>query len=331
MDFSQTKISLRRSLWSYSKVQHLTSALYMFVNGIPSLRWGVARNFSKRNGITFCDYASYHDFGIYSNVSTALEDILTLYRAGINVNRIDYSAGMNWFKDEVGKDVYPEFFANLRSGILDIRKGLTFKAWDVHKVYKQLPLRDLCKAASILFYPSSSVIDMVNAMVTSSGMSPERSVAIVYRGTDKGSEVRPASVKDYIGVTNEILRERVEDLDIVVQTEQEQVRDEILANFGGRCRFFNELPVTRGGTAIHQLEFGAEIRMGREEFAKRMMAAAIILSRCAYVITHTGNVGAWIAMYRGTSKNLYQFDADARLQTPNEKCLFVHPSCNASE
>ncbi len=47
-----------------------------------------------------------------------------------------------------------------------------------------------------------------------------------------------------------------------------------------------------------------------------MMAAAIILSRCAYVITHTGNVGAWIAIYRGTSKNLYQFDANAQLQMP---------------
>src|SRR5262249_44688526 len=106
------------------------------------------------------------------------------------------------------------------------------------------------------------------------------------------------------------------DLDIVVQTDQEQAREEIVANFGGRCRFFNELPVTRGSTAIHQLEFGTEIMMGREEFAKRIMADAKILSRGAYVITHTGNVGAWIAIYRGTSKNLYQFDANAQLQKP---------------
>src|SRR5262249_14379371 len=248
---------------------------------------GIARNFSKKKGNVFCDYISYRNHGIYSNVSTALEDILTLLRVGINVNRIDYSAGMNWFKDEIDKDVYPEFFGNLRSGILDIPKGLTFNAFDVHKVYKHLPLGDLCKAASILFYPSSSVINMANAIITSSGVLPERSVAIVYRGTDKSSEVRSAPVEDYIRVANEILREGAADLDIVVQTDQEQARDEIVANFGGRCRFFNELPVTRGSTAIHQLEFGTEIMMGREEFAKRIMAAAIILSRCAYVITHT--------------------------------------------
>jgi len=314
LDFSHTKLTLRRSLWSYSKVQYL----YRLVNGIriPDLRYGTTRNVFKKGGNVFCDYVSYHNHGIYSNVSTALEDIVTLYRAGINVNRIDYSAGMNWFKDEIGKDVYPEFFGNLKSGILDIPTKLTFNAFDVHKIYKQLPLGDLCRAASILFYPSSSVLNMANAMITSSGVSPERSIAIIYRGTDKSSEVRPASVQEYIRVATEILQEGATDLDIVIQTDQEQARDEIIANFRERCRFFNELPVTRGGTVIHKLEFGTEVMMGREEFAKRIMAAVLILSRCAYVITHTGNVGAWIAIYRGTSKNLYQFDANAQVQTP---------------
>jgi hypothetical protein len=316
VDFSHTKISPRRSLWSYSKVQHIASAWHHLINRIPALRYGVATNVYKRDGNCFCDYVCWNNFGFYSNLSTALQDILTLYRANINVNRIDYSVGMNWFKHEIGKDVYLEFFARLRSGILDIPKGLQFNAFDVHKVYKQLPLGDLCKAASMLFYPSSSVMNMVNTMITSSGLSPERSVAIVYRGTDKSSELRQPSIDDYIQVANKILRQGPPDLDVVIQTDQEQARDKIAASFGGRCRFFNELPVTRGNIAIHQLEFGTEIMMDREEFAKRIMAAAIILSRCAYIITYTGNVGAWIAIYRGTPTNLYQFDANAQLQTP---------------
>ena len=317
LDFSRTKITLRRSLWSYSKVQplyRLVNGLYRLVYEIPDLRYGFAMNVLKKRGTVFCDYISCHNSGIYSNVSTSLEDIITLYRAGIKVNRIDYSAGMNSFKDEIGKDVYPDFFG--KSGILDISKELTFNASDVHKIYKQLPLGDLCKAASILFYPSPSVINVTNAMITSSGVVPERSVAICYRGTDKSSEIKAAPVKDYIRVANEILGEGAGHLDIVVLTDQGQVRDEIITNFRGRCRFFNELPVTRGRTAIYNLAFGTAIKMGREEFARRIMAAAIILSRCACVITHTGNVGAWIAIYRGTSKKLYQFDANARLQIP---------------
>jgi hypothetical protein len=315
MDFSRTTISLRRPPWSYSKVQ----AFYRFMTGVPTLptlRYGIAKSLSKKGGEFFCDYVSSYNFGLYSNISTTLEDVLTLYRAKINVNRIDYSAGMNWFKDKKDKDVYQEFFSKAKSGPLKIPKQLRFNSWDVHKVYKQLPLGDLCKAASILFSPSLSVVNIANAMTTSSGVSPERSIAIIYRGTDKSSEVRLAAVEDYIRVANEILRKRAADFEIIVQTDQEQVRNQILTSFDGRCRFFKELPVTRGSTAIHQLEFGTEIMMSREDFAKRMLAATIILSKCAYVITHTGNVGAWVAIYRGTSNNLYQFDANATLQTP---------------
>jgi hypothetical protein len=152
-------------------------------------------------------------------------------------------------------------------------------------------------------------------MVISSGISPERSIAICYRGTDKSSETKLAPVGDYIQVANDILQRSAADLEIIVQTDQEQARDTILAHFGQRCRFFKDLPVTRGHIAIHNL-IGKEIMLGREDFAKRMIAATVILSRCAYVITHTGNVGAWIAIYRGTSSNLYQFDASGQLQTP---------------
>ena len=56
--------------------------------------------------------------------------------------------------------------------------------------------------------------------------------------------------------------------------------------------------------------------MSRKDLAKRMIAITIILSKCAYVITSTGNVGAWIAIYRGTPSNLYQFDNNAQLQAP---------------
>ena len=317
MDFSHTKIYLRRPLSSYSKVQYLGEALYRFIHPqVPFLRYGRAKNLYKKDGYLFCDYLSRHNQGLYSNASTALEDIITLYRAGINVVRVDYSAGMGWFKDVNGKDVYEEFFKRPVPGVLNFPKRLTFDAYDVHKPYKQLPLRDLCRVASIFFSPSQAVIKLATDMAISSGVSPERSIAIVYRGTDKNTEIKLAPVGAYIKVANDILQTTAADLEIIVQTDQEQARDTILAHFGQRCRFFKDLPVTRGSTVIHRLNFGAEILMSREDFGKRIVAATSILSRCAYVITHTGNVGAWIAIYRGTASNFYQFDTTAQLQPP---------------
>jgi hypothetical protein len=44
-----------------------------------------------------------------------------------------------------------------------------------------------------------------------------------------------------------------------------------------------------------------------------MMAATLILSRCAHVVTYSGNVGAWIAIYRGSAANVHQFDSNGEL------------------
>ena len=316
MDFSHTKITLRRSIWSYSKIQRGVRALHSYLYGIPDLRWGIVRNISKKRGQIFCDYISNQNQGLYSILSTTLDDILRLARNGIYVDRIDYSQSMHFFKGQVGKDVFPDFFKELRFDISDIPNELMFDAFDVHKIYKHLPLADLSRAASIFFHPSSSVVNTVNELVRSSGVIPERSIAVIYRGTDKSSEIKLAPVEDYIRAIDFILCDSDNDLSVIIQTDQQQVRDQVLAYFGKKCHFFSQLPATRGSTALHQLDFGKEIMMSREEFAKRMMGAALILSRCAYVITYTGNVGAWIAIYRGTSKNIYQFDASAQLQMP---------------
>lgn len=322
VDFLHTKISLRRPIWSYSKLQHSLAfmkrclSISRYPYGIPELRWGSVRNINYRDGHISCDYVSQHSSGLYSNMSTTLEDVLVLRRIGIDVMRIDYTIGMRHFKDEVGKDVYPEFFDATMFAFSKIPQELRFFAFDVHKVYKEMPLGDLKKASLSLFHPSSSVIRVASELIRSSGVVPGRTIAVIYRGTDKSSDSKLATVDDYIGIVDKILHDSPGVFSVLIQTDQEQARERMLGHFGKRGRFFRQLPVTRGKAAIHQLAFGKDINMGREEFAKRMMAATLILSQCAYVVTYSGNVGAWVAIYRGTSKNLYQFDVSARLQTP---------------
>jgi hypothetical protein len=54
---------------------------------------------------------------------------------------------MSSFEDDVGKDMYPVFFEASRERGTALSVDLTFDAYDVHKVYKQLPLQALSKAA----------------------------------------------------------------------------------------------------------------------------------------------------------------------------------------
>jgi len=283
---------------------------------VPKLAWGSLENLTTRaDGSRSCEYFSETDHGLYSNVSTTMEDVITLFQHGIAVRRVDLSRGFRRFKDEPGKDVYAAFFAGIGDGLAGACRGVAFDSWDIHKPYRDLKLASLRDVAARLFPPSLAVRGCIDAMLQDSGIVPERALAIVYRGTDKGTEVTLAPVAAYIEAARAILAAHP-DLDVVVQTDQAQARDEIMAAFGDRCRFFGELPVTSGGIAIHDLQFGVEVKMRREAFAQKMMAATLILSRCAHVVTYSGNIGAWIAIYRGSAANVHQFDRNGDLLPP---------------
>ena len=195
-------------------------------------------------------------------------------------------------------------------------KQLQFNAWDVHRHYRELPIMAISEVARALFAPSKAVMELAHVMTERAGVKPQRTIAICYRGTDKYTEVKLAPVDDFIEIARRIDRNSEAEYDFLIQTDQAQARAAVIEKFGTRARFFEELPVTHGNTAIHNLDFGSEIRLSRVEFATRMIAAVLVMSQCAHVVTTTSNVGAWIALYRGNTQNLYQFDAEGRLVEP---------------
>ena len=42
-----------------------------------------------------------------------------------------------------------------------------------------------------------------------------------------------------------------------------------------------------------------------------------LVAKAKYVVTHTGNLGAWVAIYRGKPDGLYQFCGDNKLRGPS--------------
>lgn len=89
---------------------------------------------------------------------------------------------------------------------------------------------------------------------------------------------------------------------VMVQTDQEQILNYFRKNLGSKCFNIEELPVTSGTKGIHKL-----ITNDKLSFGMNMLAAVIIMSRCKYLITHTGNVAYWTLLYRGNFNNVTQF------------------------
>ncbi len=257
------------------------------------------------------DYYSTHNSGLFSNCSTALDDVLALRRAGGRVRRIDYSLGMGLYKDRPGKDVYERFFR--RDETVAAPDALTFNSLQVHAVYRDLPLAGLHKAALRYFRPSDEAAQLARVWADEIGLDPANTLALYYRGTDKDKEIALAPIEAYIEAARRIDAASGGRRTILIQTDERQARDAVVAAFGDRARYFAAMPVTRRGKGIHKQWLSRTLAGGGEASALQMLAAVALLAQCAEIVLTTSNVGAWIAFYRGHAEGLHQFGAEGRL------------------
>ena len=288
------------------------------LQNIPTVVFGAITELRRSlHGLLRCDYLHTLNSGLYSGCTTALQDIITLAANGLVVDRIDLTRSFHYFKDKRDQDVYPIFFKSDQLDEYDVVgscRAVSFDCKDVHRAYKDLPLAAISRVVTRFFSPSDLVAKAMTDLLQATELDPDNTIAIVYRGTDKGVEVVLAPIERYIEVAQS-LKKRCSHLKILIQTDQKQARDQVVEAFGSDCIFFDNLPVTDGATAIHLLP-DLHAAKGRVDFTVQLMAAALISSQCKHAILHTGNVGAWIAFYRGRAERLFQFDAGGQLIPP---------------
>ena len=317
-----TSIATRYVAFAAKGLGSPTMDRFEFEQVLPPVKFGALGAMSADEGHVSCDYLSTHTFGLFSNCSTSLADVIRLGRAGITVRRIDFSRGMMQFKDHATKDVYPVFFEPADSAEPgDIERGadgaLRFDAQvDNHRPYKDLPLEALRIKARRYFWPSTLVLDVAKNLMEKAGVDLGNTLAVYCRGTDKSQEVVLASTEDYIAAIEAIDKSTATKRDLLVQTDQEQVLEAMTAHFGARVRSFSSIPTTRGNVGIHDLDFANDLKLSRERFSVELIAAIFLISQCAQVVTTTSNVGLWISIYRGNAQNLYQFSAEGKLVLP---------------
>ncbi len=81
------------------------------------------------------------------------------------------------------------------------------------------------------------------------------------------------------------------------------------------------MPVTAGDIAVHHVLKQPALRPERRLLARRLVAAIRILAGCRYLITHSGNVGLWLALLRGSAEGLWQFNGRQVLVPPPDEGL----------
>lgn len=246
--------------------------------------------------------------GFYSNQTQAFLSTLILLSHGILPDKIDYSMGFKRFKSDPERDIFPDFYrinpdqeVTPKNIILPDENRKQFEIYDF-EYYNQVVKR--------FFNPSGVVTDRWQMLTEKYDIDPEKTVSVLYRGTDKCTEVRLASPEAYLDVVKQILDQTPANR-VLVQTDQTQVLDYFKSELGNMVVSFSETPSTSGKDAMNTvMENEGKDTM---DWMQWFDAALRCVAECAYVVNHTGNCGLWMNLYRGNVDNVFQFNEAGQL------------------
>lgn len=239
------------------------------------------------------------DGGFFSVCSVTL---LELVRAPEVVRTIDATHALERYRQHTEGSMWGRFFAEPQAPLPTSLPGS--RPWGCtlvhHDRYASLDLEPVRSFVGTYFQPSEAVSAAVDRIASDYAIDPDRTVAVWVRGTDKGREIRPRSVATYRRAVERVLASGRVDR-VLVQSDQQQVRDELLGCFGPRAFAIAELPVSSGSTGLHSLALD-----GREDHARDLLAAVLIMARCSDLVLHTGNGALWTVLLRGNVDGVVQ-------------------------
>jgi hypothetical protein len=265
--------------------------------------------FTTQDETLYCCWNS----GFFSNCSITLNCLIDLLNSKISPQAINFSKSFKDYRTatqtEQETDLYP-FYFKIDHGKPASTNGRLSKP-NHHEVYRIINFDSYTPIVQKYFGLSDPVYSCYKFFLKKYHIDLAKTVAVVYRGTDKYKEVKLAEPNLYLRKAEQILKSDPS-LRVLIQTDQKQVRDLFMDHFGDKCFFLEEMPVTEGQKVLHMVDQDA-LGVDKCEFGKTLLAATYLLSRCRFVVNHTGNMAFWICLFRGNSDDLFQFDSDGKL------------------
>jgi len=235
---------------------------------------------------------------------------------GIFPFRIDYSRNFLFFRNAEQRrrntDMYPLFFKPKPDAVVDPRRRLPFVPH--HGVYAFLDYQRLNPIIDRFFQPSDRAVEVRADLQRRYSIDPAKTIAVVYRGTDKGTEVMLASPEAFLSKTRQLVDENPGHR-VWIQTDEEDVRNLFVHELGDRCFYLNEMPVSNNGVVVHG-QNDETLNVDRGEFGVLLIAVNSLLAQADIVVNHTGNMALWLCLWRGHARGVWQFDDEAKSVNP---------------
>jgi hypothetical protein len=243
---------------------------------------------------------STHIAGLFSCLCTIMWTIRQVQAsAGELPETINNRFGMRWNKTWLQSKSFGKHFVDPSPASLSALEALPpgEPVFNHHGSYaglfgQQLQADWLRAYFDCYMKPTDALRQRIEHLTTKYKLTARRTVVTCYRGTDKKIEVVPDPLDMYIAATRKMMAETDAE-QILIQTDQTQVRDEFRRIFGGSCIFIEELPTTEGSVVMHLTN---DKLPDRDAWTMDLLAMCFALSACRGIVTHTGNVGFFLAM-----------------------------------
>ena len=267
-----------------------------------------------------------HDYGFFSNCSMALWQLNNFITANRFNPELDMSQSFSLYKDSNSDiNVYDlcfdqslaeevitpfEFSPSEEDGNLHLKRTeadgtkvlRSHVFYMAHRMYKPEFIKSALPIANRYFAPSEYVLKLKDQYIQKYSINTAQTLAICYRGTDKHLEVPVLSFDTYTNGAEEILNSNKHLDTVLVQSDQSQFVDFCKSKFSNfNVVKIDEIPTTDSGKQI------SYTTNKKQDLATNFLASLLIMSECNYVVTHTGNVGMWLVLYRGHCDNIRQY------------------------
>lgn len=251
------------------------STIYL---SVPQWRWNGSGPYALLGGNIFTEYVSFNRANPGHSMRMILRD-----KAQHHLKNL----GDDMYRELFLTDITPD------KALYDCINN-NYPAWISHSRYNALT-KNITTAYNFVYRPTEEQERRYHRFIQKYNVNLETTLAVCIRGTDKSKEIKLASTQTWIDKTKEYLNKYSIDR-ILIQTDETEVKDTFQREFGEKCFFFEELETTSTKVVMHHVYADTQ----KTEFIKNIDVACRVISKCKYLISHTGNMGCAIIYYRNT-------------------------------
>jgi hypothetical protein len=247
----------------------------------------------------------HNEAGFFSCCSVALTSIIEF----INNNKklpvsVDTRGLFTIYKPDSDLDITYDFYNKPSILNYEYKGYVSFHHENQFKAYSLLDYYNIIPIFKLYFQPSFRIISLSDSLIQKYKIDVDNCIALYYRGTDKFSETAIDSFDSFYLKLQEIIElNKDESIQVLIQTDTSQFIDYLsIKPLFNKCIIISEIQPSYTLRGIHNERTSIQ----NYNDISILLAVTLIISKCKYIISSSGNVSLFFLLNRGGSNNVWQ-------------------------